>query len=103
LITAQANTKINHLASLAMNEYINKKSNGEDISYVYFLNKYRDAAGSIEDNTDQTFTVVYHALQKDLKSNGYNADAADVYKETYEQTKKERKNALMKKALSCLK
>jgi hypothetical protein len=38
-LQAQANTKINHLASLAMNEYINKKSNGEDISYLYFLNK----------------------------------------------------------------
>jgi hypothetical protein len=101
-LQTQANTKVNHLASLAMNEYLDKKSNEEDISYGYFLNKYRDAAESIEKNTDQTFTVVYHALQKDLKVNGFNPDAADVYKETYEQTKKERKNALMKKALSSL-
>jgi hypothetical protein len=42
------------------------------------------------------------ALQEDLKANGYNA-AADVYIETYVETKKERKNALMKKALSSLK
>ena len=101
-LEAQANSKINHLAAKAFNEYIDKKQNKEQVSYGYFYNKYTSAAETLESNTDSAFDMVYSALQKDLKENGYSPSHASSFKEQYEKTKTERKNALLKKATSAL-
>ena len=101
-LEAQANSKINSLAAKAFNEYIDKKQNKEQVSYGYFYTKYTSAAETLEANTDSAFNMVYSALQADLKRNGFSPSHAVGFKEQYDETKKERKNALLKKATSAL-
>lgn len=101
-LESQANDKINALVGRAFSEYQEKKANGEEISISYFLTKYKTAGEALETKTDQAFNQVYGALQKDLKSNGFDPnEAADVHA-SYEAAKKERRNKLLSTAMEKL-
>jgi hypothetical protein len=98
----QANAKIDGLVNYAFSEYKTKKANGESISYSYFYSKYTSASGTLEANTDATFNMIYNALTNELKKSGYSPNEAKEFRDQYESTKKQRRQALMKKAFSQL-
>jgi molybdopterin converting factor small subunit len=101
-LQAQANEKINGMINVAIEEYSTKKSNGESISYTYFLRKYSAAGNDLERNTDNAFQIIYSALEKDLKKHGFSPSHANEFKEEYENAKKARESALIEKAKSAL-
>lgn len=101
-LEAQANGKIDALVGHAIGEYVDKKQNGEEVSYFYFYSKYNTAGKILERNTDSAFNYVYKALVKELKDNGYDSTAAQQYKTAYEAAKKQRRAALINKAKSAL-
>ena len=101
-LEAQANGKIKALVGRAFSEYSEKKVNGEEISYSYFLTKYKTAGEALEAKTDQAFEKLYGALQQELKDNGFDPNEAADVRSAYEAEKKERGNALLSKALDQL-
>ncbi|WP_102348307.1 hypothetical protein [Bacillus sp. Marseille-P3661] len=98
-LESQANAKINSLVSRAISEFKEKKANGEKISVSYFLTKYNTAGESLEAKTDQAFEKVFAALQNELKANGFDPSEAEDVRAAYESAKKERRNALIAKAM----
>ncbi|MGG1675837.1 hypothetical protein ACIFOT_08790 [Neobacillus sp. NRS-1170] len=102
-LEGQANSKLNNLLSYAMSEYQEKKANGEDISYFYFYSKYNGAAKRLEASTDASFNYIYNALVKELGNSGYSADEAKLIKNHYVSLKKQKRSALMDKAVGALK
>lgn len=101
-LESQADSKLNNLLSYAFSEYQEKKSNGEDISYFYFYSKYNGAAKRLEASTDNSFSYIYNALVKDLESSGYGVDEAEPIKNHYLSMKKQKRSALMNKAMGVL-
>jgi ABC-type cobalt transport system substrate-binding protein len=101
-LESQASGKIDALVSRAVGEYHAKKANGETISYSYFYQKYTAAGRDLESKTDAAFDYIYTALEKDLKKHGYSASHAKVFREQYNETKKEREAALLNKAKEAL-
>lgn len=101
-LQSQANGKINALVGHAFSEYQAKKANGEDISYSYFYSKYTSAGESLEAKTNAAFNTIYNSLVNELKENGYNADEAKEFQDQYESAKSQRRQALIKTALSKL-
>jgi ABC-type cobalt transport system substrate-binding protein len=101
-LESQASGKIDSLVSRAIGEYNNKKANGESISYSYFYQKYTSAGRDLESKTDAAFNYIYTALEKDLKKHGYSASHAKVFREQYNETKKDREAALLNKAKEAL-
>lgn len=101
-LESQANGKIDSLLSYAMGEYRTKKANGENVSYFYFYTKYSGAAKKLEATTDDSFHIIYNALVKDLRKNGYSASIAQPVEDQYNSMKKERSSAILKKAMSNL-
>ncbi|WP_223595294.1 hypothetical protein [Neobacillus bataviensis] len=102
-LEGQADSKLNNLLSYAMSEYQEKKANGEDISYFYFYSKYNSAAKSLEASTDNSFYYIYNTLVKELENYGYSADEAKPIKNHYVSLKKQKRSALMDKAVGALK
>lgn len=98
----QANGKINSLVSRAISEYREQKESGEEISYSYFLTKYKTAGEALEAKTDQAFNTVYTALQQDLKEHGFNPNEAEDVRTSYEAAKKHRRNAILSAAMEKL-
>ncbi|MFS0689442.1 hypothetical protein AB1K89_09375 [Sporosarcina sp. 179-K 8C2 HS] len=98
-IEGQADDKINALIGRAKKEYIDKKADGEKISYAYFYNKYMNAANSLEAKTDATFYGVIKALESELTANGYNKSYAKSFIDEYETMKKTRRDGIIKKAM----
>lgn len=98
----QANGKINSLVSRAISEYKEQKESGEEISYSYFLTKYKTAGEALETKTDQAFNTVYTALQQDLKEHGFNPNEAEDVRASYEAAKKHRRNAILSAAMEKL-
>lgn len=96
----QANAKIDALLSYAVDEYKQKKANGEKISYFYFYSKYNSAANNLEAGTDQSFNYIYNAMVKDLTASGYSAGDAQPIKDQYNSLKEQRRSALLNKAIS---
>lgn len=101
-LESQANEKINALVSRAIDEYQQKKSSGENISFSYFYQKYSSAGQQLESKTDEAFTYIYKALQEDLKDNGFSPTHAKDFKEQYENAKSARESALLNKAKEAL-
>ena len=97
-LQTQANGKLNTLISIAFEEYKAKKNNQEKISYPYFYSKYVSAARSIESNTDIVFDQIYSALSSELVQNGFNEEDAKIFQKQYENEKKARKTAILKRA-----
>jgi hypothetical protein len=95
----QANAKVDALVAHAFQEYQTKKANNEDISYSYFYSKYNTAAKQLELKTDAAFETIYQALEAELKQHGFSADHAKEFRDEYEQAKKNRRNALIKKVI----
>ncbi|MDN3017764.1 hypothetical protein PH210_16315 [Paenibacillus sp. BSR1-1] len=99
----QAASKLSNLLSYAMSEYQEKKASGEDVSYFYFYSKYNGAAKRLEASTDNSFYYIYNALVKELGNYGYSADEAKPIKNHYVSLKKQKRSALMDKAVGALK
>ena len=99
-LETQANSKINTLVNHAKQEYSSKKKSGESISYSYFYNKYVGATTELEKTTDAFFYGTVKAIEKDFEANGHNKSEAQSFIKEYEAMKKERKKALLKKALN---
>jgi hypothetical protein len=102
-LQTQADGKLNALLSYAFSEYQTKKSNGDEVSYFYFYSKYNGAAKKLEASTDQSFDYIYNALVKELEKNGYSSNEAKSIKDHYQNLKKQRRSALMDKAVAYLK
>lgn len=102
-LQAQADGKLNALLSYAFSEYQTKKSNGDEISYFYFYSKYNGAAKKLEASTDQSFDYIYNSLVKELEKNGYSSNEAKSIKDHYQNLKKQRRSALMDKAIAYVK
>jgi hypothetical protein len=98
----QANAKINALIAHAFAEYQAKKANNEKISFSQFYSKYNTAAKELEAKTDAAFETIYHALEADLKKHGFSTSYAQEFRDAYEQEKKNRRSALIKKAIEKL-
>ncbi|MFK9091653.1 hypothetical protein [Bacillus salipaludis] len=98
-LESQADGKLNSLLSYAMNEYQTKKANKEDISYFYFYSKYTSAAKTLESSTDATFNYIYNALVNELQQAGFSSSEAKPIKDHYTSLKKQRRSALMNKAM----
>jgi hypothetical protein len=99
-LESQADGKLNSLVSYAFSEYSSKKASGEKVSYGYFYSKYTSAAETLEAGTDAAFNYVYNALVNELKKSGYSANEAQSIKDQYNSMKKQRRSALMSKAMS---
>jgi hypothetical protein len=99
-LESQADGKINTLLSYAFDEYQTKKANGEEISFFYFYSKYNSAAKKLEAGTDASFNYIYVSLVNDLEKAGYSASEAQPVKDQYTSMKKERRSALLNKAMS---
>jgi hypothetical protein len=97
-LESQATVKLDNLLAYAFSEYKGKKTDGEEISYFYFYNKYNSAAKKLEGSTDSSFYVIYNALVSELEQHGYSAKEAQSIKDHYEGLKKERRNAIVNKA-----
>ncbi|MYL53884.1 hypothetical protein GLW08_11105 [Pontibacillus yanchengensis] len=95
----QAQSKIDELAKHALAEYQRKKNNGEDVSYSYFYQKYKEAADRLESNMDSAFKTIYSSMQSKLAENGHSKDAASEVKENYEQMKERWKQELKDQAM----
>jgi hypothetical protein len=102
-IEVQANQKVNELISYAVREYKDKKENEEEISYFYFYSKYSLAGKTLESNTDDSFNYIYEHLENELKKKGFDEKSALIFKEQYNETKKQRKAQLMSKGMAVLK
>lgn len=98
-LQAQANSKINALVAHAIQEYRDMRASGEEISYSYFLTKYKTAGEALEAKTDQAFETIFSALQEELKENGFDPNEANDVRDAYEAAKKERRKALLSSAL----
>jgi len=96
-LESQANQRVDSLIARAVNEYSEKKSNGEEISFSYFYVKYSNAGKSLEAMTDSTFNSVYGQLEKDLQAHGYSTAHAKEYRDAYDQMKEQRRSAIMNK------
>ncbi|MDN7244694.1 hypothetical protein [Planococcus shenhongbingii] len=89
-----ANARIDGLVNVAKNEYQADKSP----NYAEYYNKYTKAASDLERNMDAAFYAVVDVMKRDLKAHGFaEAHVKSVVNE-YENTKKQRRNALVKKA-----
>ncbi|RAK20355.1 hypothetical protein B0I26_1046 [Anoxybacillus vitaminiphilus] len=98
----QANAKIDALVAHAFAEYQAKKADNEEISLSFFYSKYNTAAKELESKTDAAFETIYHALEAELKKHGFSTSYAKEFRDAYEQEKKARRNALLKKAMEKL-
>jgi hypothetical protein len=102
-LESQVDGKLDSLLSYALNEYQAKKANGEDISYFYLYSKYNGAAKKLEESTDKSFFLIYDTITNELEKSGYSSADALPIKNHYLSLKKERRSALMNKALEHLK
>ncbi|MDC3416652.1 hypothetical protein [Aquibacillus salsiterrae] len=101
-LEVQATQKLNNLLQLAYEEYQTKKENDEKIDFAYFYRKYKTAADNLEAKTDQAFDQIYGSLVKDLKENGYSGNAANDFKDQYEEAKEQRKGFILDKAMGSM-
>jgi ABC-type cobalt transport system substrate-binding protein len=101
-LESQASNKIDALVSVGFGEYQDKKTNGKSISYSYFYQKYTAAGRDLESKTNSAFEYIYTALEKDLIKHGFSTTHGKVFREQYEETKKEREAALLNKAKEAL-
>lgn len=101
-LQTQANVKVDKLISIALEEYNTKKKNGEKISYPYFYSKYVSAAKLIEMDTDLVFDQIYDALSIELVQSGFTNEDAKTFQEQYNNEKKARKAAILKRAKDAL-
>ncbi|MFJ7725930.1 hypothetical protein ACIQXV_07175 [Neobacillus sp. NPDC097160] len=99
-LESQADGKLNSLLSYAINEYQTKKANKEDVSYFYFYSKYTSAAKTLESSTDASFNYIYNALVNELQQAGFSSSEAMPIKDHYTSLKKQRRSALMNKAMA---
>lgn len=101
-LESQADGKVNTLLTYALNEYQAKKANSEEISYFYFYSKYTSASKTLESSTDASFNYIYNSLVDELKKSGFSTDDASPIKDHYNSLKKQRRSALMSKAMEHL-
>ncbi|MFQ3545469.1 hypothetical protein Q7A53_15405 [Halobacillus rhizosphaerae] len=99
-LQTQVKDRLEQLANKAKKEYNDKKAKKEDISYMYFLTKYKKAADELESKTDKAFNKVYDNMQDDLMANGHNENAANEMKRNYENEKERLKSKVMATALN---
>lgn len=88
-----ANDRLDSLVSRAKTEY----QNDDNVSYARYYNKYASAAKELENRADAAFYAIVAVMARDLQANGLAASHTDSVINEYENTKKQRKNALMKK------
>ncbi|MDN7241723.1 hypothetical protein QWY14_07950 [Planococcus sp. N028] len=93
-LEATANARLNSLIGVAVTDYNKNSSKG----YGFFYNKYTGAAASLEAQMDSAFYGVVDVMKRDLKANGLAESHVKSVVNEYENTKKQRKNDLMKKA-----
>ncbi|QKX49561.1 hypothetical protein HF394_02610 [Planococcus glaciei] len=89
-----ANDRIDGLVNVAKKEYQADSSP----NYAYYYNKYTGAASKLEGQMDAAFYGVIGVMKRDLKANGLAESHVKSVINEYENTKKQRRNALMKKA-----
>ncbi|MBZ5202052.1 hypothetical protein HU147_12560 [Planomicrobium chinense] len=89
-----ANDRIDGLVNVAKKEYLADSSP----NYAYYYNKYTGAASKLESQMDAAFYGVIGVMKRDLKANGLAESHVKSVINEYENTKKQRRNALMKKA-----
>lgn len=99
-LQSQANGRINALIGRAIEEYQNKKANGDSVNYAYFYNKYTSAATELEGRTDTVFYQVVGVIEKELVANGYSKSHSQSFVESYETAKEDRRSALLDKAIN---
>lgn len=66
-------------------------------SKTELADKYQDLSKQLEQNSDQTFNVLYEALHADLSKNGHSTSAAKEFKTAYNTKKQERIERILKK------
>lgn len=101
-LETDANQQVNQLAKQAYDEYKQKKANGEDVSLLSLYSEYKGEADKLEAETDKEFNKIYNQLVEDLEAQGIDPSKAEEIKWQYEQSKEERKDQLMKKAMDSL-
>lgn len=101
-LQTQVTDEIDALIASALTEFRLKRENEEDISYYYFLQKYTKEAEYLETKTDEAFGKLYSALQKDLRANGHDPNAAAEINSHYQAEKAARKNAIFDKVMDLL-
>lgn len=89
-----ANDRLNSLVSRAKTEY----QNDDNVSYARYYNKYTSAAEELENRADAAFYAIVAVMERDLEANGLAASHTKSVINEYENKKKQRKNALLKKA-----
>src|SRR5690606_31526929 len=87
-----ANDRIDGLVNVAKKEYQADSSP----NYAYYYNKYTGAASKLEGQMDAAFYGVVGVMKRDLKANGLAESHVKSVINEYENTKKQRRNALMK-------
>ncbi|PSL40689.1 hypothetical protein B0H99_104151 [Planomicrobium soli] len=90
-----ANARLDSLIAVGIKDYNANKSKG----YPFFYNKYTAAAADLEAQMDKAFYGVVDVMKRDLKANGLAESHVKSVVNEYENTKKQRKQEIMKKAV----
>ncbi|MFC7371133.1 hypothetical protein ACFQPF_05540 [Fictibacillus iocasae] len=101
-LEAEADSKIVQVVEVAKNEYIQKKNAGDTISYKYFALKYKSAAATLEETTDNAFYEIYNSMSDELRKNGHSNTSLQQFRDTYEAKKEAREKEILKKAMEYL-
>lgn len=98
-LEAAATEKVIQLVDQAMNDYVTKKQNGENISYFYFFRTYYPKVTSLQNEIEAAFETKYSAVQNELAIYGYSPEKAEKFKNEFEKKKSDLKRQLMMKVV----
>ncbi|MCT2537003.1 hypothetical protein NC661_18485 [Aquibacillus koreensis] len=93
-LEAKIQTRLDSLIEIAYQEY-----NNEEINLFIFLNKYKEKANDLERKSDEEFHTVLGQLERDLEGYGYSQSMLKEFENTYESTKKAKKENMFKRFL----
>jgi len=100
-LQAKTTKQIDALVENAIHDfqvYLSEESHDDSIRTLY--QSYSSEGKKIEQQTEESFQVLYKELLTELVQNGYSEDEAQEFKLEYEQQKEDMKSEILKKAMS---
>ncbi|QOY37004.1 hypothetical protein AWH56_004985 [Anaerobacillus isosaccharinicus] len=91
----QALQELSQLVQVVIEDYTDKKANGEPISYLSFYQTYYPQLKQLESYIDAEFAEKYTQLEEELVQYGYSPDKALKFKEQFETSKQDKLKELI--------
>lgn len=92
-IEAKALQRLDNLFEAALEEYHREKNDGT-LNRFMLTNKYIQAGRILEKNVDKTFDTLLDKMKAELTRKGHTTEITSEIKETYRQSKEEKKREL---------